>query len=53
MEMPSYPALRLQIIRRHRTASNLARVTGHVLNVDSGYGAAGLAYDPAEIAVKA
>jgi NAD(P)-dependent dehydrogenase (short-subunit alcohol dehydrogenase family) len=27
-------------------------VTGHVLNVDGGYGAAGLAYDPAEIAVK-
>ncbi|MDA0661506.1 MAG: SDR family NAD(P)-dependent oxidoreductase [Proteobacteria bacterium] len=26
-------------------------VTGHVLNVDGGYGAAGLAYDPAEIAV--
>lgn len=24
-------------------------VTGHVLNVDGGYGAAGLAYDPAEI----
>jgi 3-oxoacyl-[acyl-carrier protein] reductase len=28
-------------------------VTGHVLNVDGGYGGAGLAYDPAEIAVKA
>lgn len=27
-------------------------VTGHVLNVDGGYGAAGLAYDPAEIAVR-
>ncbi len=27
-------------------------ITGHVLNVDGGYGAAGLAYDPAEIAVK-
>ena len=27
--------------------------TGHVLNVDGGYGAAGLAYDPAKIAVKA
>ena len=26
-----------------------AWVTGHVLNVDGGYGAAGLAYDPAEI----
>ena len=26
-------------------------VTGHVLNVDGGYGAAGLAYDPAGIAV--
>ncbi|MEX2616306.1 MAG: glucose 1-dehydrogenase [Alphaproteobacteria bacterium] len=26
-------------------------ITGHVLNVDGGYGAAGLAYDPAEIAV--
>jgi len=24
-------------------------VTGHVLNVDGGYGAAGLSYDPAEI----
>lgn len=28
-------------------------ITGHVLNVDGGYGAAGLAYDPAEIAVEA
>ncbi len=27
-------------------------ITGHVLNVDGGYAAAGLAYDPAEIAVK-
>lgn len=27
-------------------------ITGHVLNVDGGYGAAGVAYDPAEIAVK-
>ena len=27
-----------------------AWVTGHVLNVDGGFGAAGLAYDPAEIA---
>jgi NAD(P)-dependent dehydrogenase (short-subunit alcohol dehydrogenase family) len=26
-------------------------ITGHVLNVDGGYGAAGIAYDPAEIAV--
>ena len=26
-------------------------ITGHVLNVDGGYGAAGLSYDPAEIAV--
>ena len=26
-----------------------AWVTGHILNVDGGYGAAGLAYDPAEI----
>ena len=25
-------------------------ITGHILNVDGGYGAAGLAYDPAEIA---
>ena len=24
-------------------------VTGHILNVDGGYGAAGLAYDPQEI----
>lgn len=27
-------------------------ITGHVLNVDGGYGAAGVAYDPAEIAIK-
>jgi len=27
-------------------------ITGHVLNVDGGYRAAGVAYDPAEIAVK-
>jgi len=27
-------------------------ITGHVLNVDGGYGAAGVSYDPAEIALK-
>ena len=27
-------------------------ITGHVLNVDGGYGGAGAAYDPAEIAIK-